>query len=193
MTPGTYTLPAAVRGDTWPGIATMQRWVRGEALAGTANAATDAITALGHGLVDDDAVILAAAAAGLEAGAIYYVTGATSDTFQLAASAGGEALALTTGAVTVYPLEAPATPVASARMQFRLDATDGPLVLALTSEPEGGLVIDDAAAWVFSVPARTPGFPRAGTLYWDLECTDDDGAIETWVTGTIEVQADVSR
>lgn len=64
----------------------------------TADAGTDTITSNGHGLANGDALLLSSSTTlpgGLAAGTVYYVIGATANTFQLALSAGGAAVNIT--------------------------------------------------------------------------------------------------
>lgn len=66
-----------------------------------ANAATDVVSVPGHGYVDTDTIVFygGTVPAGLVEGTIYYVRDATTDTFKVAATAGGAAIDLTgTGA-----------------------------------------------------------------------------------------------
>jgi hypothetical protein len=76
----------------------------------TADAATDAFTATAHGLANGDTVQVASTGTlpgGFTALTIYYVVGATANTFQLAATAGGSAIDVTsagTGTVTVVEI-----------------------------------------------------------------------------------------
>jgi hypothetical protein len=62
-----------------------------------ATAATDTFTCPGHGYVNTNKVVIYGdtVPAGLIEGTVYYVVGATADTFQLAATAGGSAIDIT--------------------------------------------------------------------------------------------------
>lgn len=68
--------------------------------AGTASSSTEAITAIGHGLVNNDRVTVSTVAGaslptGLSTSVVYYVVGATTDTFQVSLTLGGSAVNIT--------------------------------------------------------------------------------------------------
>jgi hypothetical protein len=69
----------------------------GTPLRYTADAATDFITSVAHGLVNGDNVVFmnGAAPAGLTEGTVYFVVNKTTDTFQVALTAGGSAINIT--------------------------------------------------------------------------------------------------
>lgn len=71
----------------------------GDPFLATAIAATDFFTGPGHGLANDTPVVvsktLGALPTGVTDGGIYYVSAQTTDTFKLAATAGGSAIDLT--------------------------------------------------------------------------------------------------
>ena len=69
----------------------------GTPLRYTADAATDFITSVAHGLVNGDKVVFmnGAAPAGLTEGTVYFVVNKTTDTFQVAATLGGAAINIT--------------------------------------------------------------------------------------------------
>lgn len=62
-----------------------------------ASASTDTFTVPGHGYVDTQKVVFYGdtVPGGLTEGTVYYVSGATADTFQVAATAGGSAIDIT--------------------------------------------------------------------------------------------------
>lgn len=188
-------MPSVVRGDSWEGISSLRRSLRSETgESWTASASADTLTSAGHGKSNGDRYMVTTAAAGLVTGQVYHVINATTDTIQLSEEAGGSAVNLTADAsVTLYAVTAPAAAVASAKLHFRLGSKRGSSQLELTSASGGGLTINDADEWIFSVAARAAGFSRAGTLYWDLEVTDADGSVVTPIEGTLEVLDDVSR
>lgn len=88
----------------------------------------------------------------------------------------------------------PSAAVASARMYFRRSVLDISPAYELRSSPgsgEGAVSIDDAAAWVFSVPAQP--LPLApGKWKWDMEFTDANGFVYTFYAGTQQVNPDVT-
>lgn len=103
----------------------------------SADAGTDTVTSVNHGLQNDQVVTVASTGSlpgGLTAGTNYYVRAATSNTFQLSTAAGGTALDLTTNGagtmtwtaqiskVTVATVGAPAT--TPARVTVRLHQLD---------------------------------------------------------------------
>jgi hypothetical protein len=70
---------------------------------GTAQNSGDTITITGHGYSNDDKVVIqpGTAPTGLTAATTYYVISATSNTFQLAATLGGSAIAISADATNV--------------------------------------------------------------------------------------------
>lgn len=194
--PKKIKLPPVFRGDTWEGVALLRRSIRAaEGATFAATAADDLLTLAGHGLTDGTRVQVGATAAGLTAAAILHVINAAADDLQVAETEGGDPVNLTADAsVVLYVVSSPPVALVSARAQFRLDGPRGALVLDLDSESDpAGVVIDDADAWMVNLPEVAAGFSRAGTLYWDVETTDADGAILTPWVGTIEVADDVTR
>lgn len=95
-----------------------------------------------------------------------------------------------TASITVNAA-APAAALASARIQWRLRSQDGDLGHEVTSADDS-LVIDDAATWQMHVPAQILPL-RAGVWYWDLETTDENGVVRTYVGGTHEILEDVTK
>lgn len=67
-------------------------------ITGSADSSTDLVTETAHGLIDGDKLLIRGATppAGLTAGNYYFVRDATTNTFKLAATAGGAAIDLTT-------------------------------------------------------------------------------------------------
>lgn len=70
---------------------------------GTAQAAGDTVTIAGHGLTNGQKIVFQSgyAPAGLNANTTYFVVGATTNTFQVAATSGGAALDITADTATV--------------------------------------------------------------------------------------------
>jgi hypothetical protein len=92
---GLYTAPS---GGTLLAKLPANSTVKGVA---TALASSDVLTSYAHGLADDNRVVVSAVhgeaiPAGLTAGTLYYVVGATTDTFQLSTTSGGAAVNITT-------------------------------------------------------------------------------------------------
>jgi hypothetical protein len=79
------------------GNALFHRWLGVGHVIFTAKAADDTFTSHGHGLVNNDSVILKGSSlpAGASADTQYFVVGATTDTFQLSTTLGGSAINLT--------------------------------------------------------------------------------------------------
>lgn len=86
----------------------------------------------------------------------------------------------------------PAHAVASAVLQFRAKPDDEEAALTLSSD-NGGIVIDDAEEWEFTVP-EVLDFPLgSGKWVWDFETTSVTGFIRTYLKGTLTITRDVSR
>jgi len=89
----------------------------------------DLITAPGHSLANDDRVVVrtrmsSTLPGGLAANTVYYVIGVSGETFQLATSQGGSAIALTSdGAGSIKKIE-PVTVSAGGTAQFAAGALD---------------------------------------------------------------------
>ena len=77
------------------------------------------------------------------------------------------------------------------RMHLRRSATPtSPLVLAFDTE-DGTIEITDAAAGEFIIKARVIDIP-AYTYRHDIEFTNPDGVVRTWVSGTFPVEEEVT-
>jgi hypothetical protein len=110
-TPYTLNVPAgatvayigfwsAASGGTFRGFAPAGSAARRAFSVDAADVAADTLTSAAHGLVNGNAVVVwptigAGLPGGLAEGTIYFVVGATTDTFQLAATSGGAAINLT--------------------------------------------------------------------------------------------------
>jgi hypothetical protein len=87
---------------------------------------------------------------------------------------------------------APTLALSSARMQFRdRDDDVGNLVLELTSSG-GEITINDADTWNITIEPLDVTL-AAGTYYYDLETTDTDSQVTTYLEGTWLIQQDISR
>jgi hypothetical protein len=190
-----YTLRPIVRGDTWKGIPLIRRSTRpATGKSSVANASTNVFTSAGHGWTNGQRLYAGVTAAGITAESRVFVISATTDTFQVAPTAGGAAIDLSAGTQTFYAVTVPAVALSKVRMTFRLESTDGSIVLELSSlGDEPTITIEDADAWEISVPPVAAGFPRAGSLVWDIEYIDENGGISTPIIGTIEVGSDCTR
>jgi hypothetical protein len=191
----TYTIPTIVRGDTWRGISALQILLQsGDAFSAVANATTNLVTAAAHGLSNGDIVTVATTAGGLTKERRYYVVGVTTNTFQFALTAGGAAIDLTAASThSVQLWEPPASALTHARIQFRRESPTGTVGLEIT-DANDGIVIDDADAWIISVPDTVAAPTRAGSYYWDLETEDAAGVIKTYLAGsTWEIEQDTTR
>lgn len=87
---------------------------------------------------------------------------------------------------------APSSALASVRVDFRTSPAATSAGLTLTSGG-GGITIDDAAAWAFTLDKFTPIELEAGTWYYDAQCTSADGEVRTYIKGVMVVEQDVSR
>jgi hypothetical protein len=70
---------------------------------------------------------------------------------------------------------------ASLRMMLRLDKTVSPPALTLSS-PSGGLTITDAVNGVFTVDKQIISID-AGDYFYDIELTESNGDINTYIAG----------
>jgi len=96
---------------------------------------------------------------------------------------------LTVDSITINGA-APTSALASVRMDFRTApaATSADLSLSNGS----GITIDDAANYGFTVDAFDVALDPA-LYYFDIETTDADGTIRTYLKGTWQVSRDVTR
>jgi len=82
--------------------------------------------------------------------------------------------------------------VVSARMQFRESKVAVLPSATLTTEPNGGIEINDADDWIFTVPVQNLPL-TAGTYDWQFQTTDSQGSVQTYMQGTIQVYLDIVR
>lgn len=80
---------------------------------------------------------------------------------------------------------------ASIAMHVRLFPKAAETELEL-STAGGEIVITDADAGEFSIPARVVTLPE-GTLHYDIELTLASGEVKTWIAGTWPIVSDVTR
>lgn len=81
----------------------------------------------------------------------------------------------------------PAVPLASARMQFRkFDKLGAELSTG------AGIDIVSAAGWELSIPAQSLPL-GAGKWDYDLEAINTDGAVKTYVEGSINIKQDITK
>lgn len=78
----------------------------------------------------------------------------------------------------------PAVPVASCKMQFRPNANT--FTPSATLENGAGITITSAANWEFSIPQQELDL-KAGQYVWSFVATDDNGVVQTYMQGNIEV------
>ncbi|GAA5124698.1 hypothetical protein JIN84_13015 [Luteolibacter yonseiensis] len=83
--------------------------------------------------------------------------------------------------------EPPLSPIVSARLQFRTGN-----LLGCQIETPTGIVIEDAAGWHLSIPAQALAL-QAGAWNYDLETTDAEDVVRTYIKGTITVIQDITR
>lgn len=88
--------------------------------------------------------------------------------------------------VTVTP--APASPLASVIMAFKVDPSATAPALQLTSA-DSQISIINAATWTFSVPPQTITL-APGIWYWQIQTTSAAGKVYTYTQGTMEVLND---
>jgi len=88
--------------------------------------------------------------------------------------------------VTVTP--APASPLASVIMAFKVDPSATAPALQLTSAASQ-ITITNAATWTFSVPPQALAL-TPGTWYWQIQTTSAAGTVNTYLQGTLEVLND---
>lgn len=104
--PGTYAFlslwgaPTGNTGTQYRGWLPINGSIKGFGEVDSADVTADTITSSSHGLVTGDRVICfnvfsESLPAGLTEGAVYYVVGATTDTFQVSSTLGGSAVAIT--------------------------------------------------------------------------------------------------
>lgn len=143
----------------------------------TADAGTDALTSVAHGLTDTTAVRIYATTsvpAGLSAANTYYVRDAAADTFKLAATSGGTAIDLTSaGSGTIYVWS-----VATAAVES-LMVWQGPASNKLFAATSG-------AIWdVSSSQVGTPSLTGLSSARWQhTMMTTSAGAFLFCVNGT---------
>ena len=82
----------------------------------------------------------------------------------------------------------------SARMHFRTDANNTRTALKLSTTDSSQLSITDntTASWTISMPEQQLSL-KAGTYVWQLETTDADDRVITYVSGTFTVLTDLTR
>ena len=86
---------------------------------------------------------------------------------------------------------APADPCASVTMQFRQNPQAATPLATLTSAG-GEIVITDAAAWTFEIPAQELNL-KPGKFVWSIRFTDDQGVVQTYMQGAIQVLDPITR
>jgi hypothetical protein len=104
---------------------------------------------------------------------------------------------ITVGPVLVDGV-APASAIASVKMQFR--DKNGTLGYEFNDDPatgEGTVTIDAAATWEISVlkqalPLTVTAGKKSQNWYWDIEITDEAGAVLTVAAGKIVVDSDIT-
>lgn len=82
-------------------------------------------------------------------------------------------------------------PLASVRISFRKGAFAKEARVTLDSAA-GSILIEDAAGWHFRAIAQTLDLP-AGTWNYDVETTDTNGRVKTYLAGTLNVVKQVTQ
>jgi hypothetical protein len=101
---------------------------------------------------------------------------------------GGLLLSVRTG--TGEEAAPPAVALAAVRMQVR-DRPDGRVLLELTSAADGGITFN-AATWDIEISRRVVDI-APGHHYYDIEMTDAEGTIRTYLSGRWLIHRDVTR
>ncbi len=92
--------------------------------------------------------------------------------------------------ITITP--APNYNVVSARMQFRESKVAVLPSATLSTEPNGGIVINNASTWSFTIPVQN--LPLTAGIYdWQFQTTDSQGNVQTYMQGTLQVYLDIVR
>jgi len=84
----------------------------------------------------------------------------------------------------------PSTTVVTARMQFRKTPESQPKVTLTNSD---GITINDATNWNLTIPPRNLDALTPGDWIADLELTDSDDTVKTWMRGELNVASTVTR
>lgn len=85
----------------------------------------------------------------------------------------------------------PGVALASARLQFR-SAPSAEEVGATLSTAAGSITITSAANWELAIPAQALPL-GARVWHYDLETTDVEGTVRTYLKGTLKIEQDVTR
>ena len=94
-------------------------------------------------------------------------------------------LGLTSVTITVDG-SPPGDALASVAMTFKKSKRSGPASLELVSSGSE-ITLTDAANWIFAVAEVTPFPLKPGVYVYDVQTTDDQGVIQTYLEGEIEV------
>jgi hypothetical protein len=87
---------------------------------------------------------------------------------------------------------APSATLSRVALQIRNLPSSESAIVSLTSETGGGITISNSTTWTFSVPAQILAL-RAGTYVYDIETEDANGKIQTFLSGSILVNTEVTR
>lgn len=78
------------------------------------------------------------------------------------------------------------------KMQIRR-AKDCPIIFELSSENNGGITIEDAAAGIFRIDAfKVPNVDSFKYVY-DIEFNFPNGVVKTYIEGYFPIESDVTR
>ncbi|MFJ1869960.1 SU10 major capsid protein [Streptomyces chartreusis] len=151
-----------------------------------ASSATDTVTSTAHGLTDGDKIVftITGAATSIIAGRIYYVVSSATNTFKVATSLGGSALALGTATGLAYT-EPWATDL----------TTDHVSDLLQLAYDNGGISEQETATLIVNSSQRravTKAFASAYGKYQETSRTVGGVAVDTIITdfGTLSVMMD---
>lgn len=81
--------------------------------------------------------------------------------------------------------------IATVKMQLRKEC-GGLVALNLTSVASAGITIVDAVTGLFKINEQIINIPEYNYLY-DIQITFVDGIIRTWLSGSFNVECDITR
>lgn len=90
---------------------------------------------------------------------------------------------------------APPYPLASAKIEFRKGSKTGDLGHTLSTAPQSGdgiIQVADAALWKLIVPPQDMPL-TAAIWHYDIQTTDSQGTVKTYIAGTVTVEQDVTQ
>jgi hypothetical protein len=168
-------------------------WVS-KPITGMSKAAPVVVTAVAHGVPDGwpVAIVAAGGATGLNAATYpprgrdwHSATVLTTSTIQLTDASTAAMAAYTSGGFLIYPEPVDLSSITQATLTIRDAPETGTTLLALTSDPSAGVVLDNTGKTI------TATFQTTGLTwvigYYDLTCEDTTGTKTQIATGTITI------